>query len=576
VEQALILGRYRPLAELGEGGHGAVTLAFDTKMARRVAIKRIPLSHAGVRRLTDTTGLAEARTAAMLNHPNIVTVHEWDTDLDEAFLIMEHVDGVSLAELLDEYAPLDADEAAAVLAPICAAVAFAHDNGVLHLDLKPENVLVTRDGLVKVGDFGVASLTNAAGQAISAGGTLGYMPPEQLHGEKVDVRSDIWALGALAYEVLADAVPFASDTVEGALYKAEYVPPPAPGDFVDTLPPEIDEVLLSALSSEPAGRHRSVESFAAELMPSLGDPAQGRIGLGTLVAELVAEEEPGEDAAMRRLGLWDRLARREPFLRRAAAALVCGWLAWAGIGAIGLAWPTSLGAAAVVGVAAAFAPQAGLGVGIIVLAAGAFSLSPLVGATVAVAGALWWAALGRRGGWEGFAPFLAPVFGALGLGPALPLLIGFFLPGSWAAVASGAMTGLVAALVSAGGTNMPGTTAFVYWDRFPFAAPGALIHPIQPAEIYAQFLDRPLPLLIMVLCWAAAAGAMSLLARRATRPAAITGAVIGAVITFATVGPWMTGAQRIGTLTVVQWSVSLILMFVVIALGPPFGAEGDD
>jgi serine/threonine protein kinase len=146
VGQGLILGRYRPLAELGEGGHGAVDLAFDTKMARRVAIKRIPLSHAGVRRLGTTTGLAEARTSALLNHPNVVTVFEWDTDADEAFLIMEHVDGAPLSDLLDAYAPLEPDEAAAVLDPVCAALSFAHDNGVLHLDLKPENVLVTRDG----------------------------------------------------------------------------------------------------------------------------------------------------------------------------------------------------------------------------------------------------------------------------------------------------------------------------------------------------------------------------------------------------------------------------------------------
>jgi serine/threonine protein kinase len=93
VDEGLILGRYRPLAELGEGGHGAVDLAFDTKMARRVAIKRIPLTRRGIQILSSTTGLREARTAALLNHPNIVTVHEWDTDDDEAFLIMEHVDG---------------------------------------------------------------------------------------------------------------------------------------------------------------------------------------------------------------------------------------------------------------------------------------------------------------------------------------------------------------------------------------------------------------------------------------------------------------------------------------------------
>ncbi len=579
MEQALILGRYRPLADIGEGGHGTVTLAFDTKMARRVAIKRIPLSHAGVRRLGGTTGLAEARTSAMLNHPNIITVHEWDTDLDEAFLIMEHVDGVSLAQLLDAYAPLDADEAAGVLAPICSALSFAHDNGVLHLDLKPENVLVTRDGLVKVGDFGVASLTNAAGQAISAGGTLGYMPPEQLRGEAVDVRSDVWALGALAYEVVTGAVPFASDTVEGALYKAESVVPPTPGDFIDTLPPEADEVLLTALSPEPADRYPAAEAFAADLLPSLGDAATGRDGLKTLVAELVAEEEPGEDTALRRLGLWDRLARWEPVLRRAAAALVCGWMAWAGLTTIGLEWAVSLAAAAVVALAAAFAPQAGLAVGLIVLAAGGFTLSPLVGAFAAVAGAVWWAAFGRRGGWEGFVPFLAPLFGVFGLGPALPLLIGFFMPGTWAAVASGAMAGLVAALASGSGAipaGLPAAPGVTYWLAFPGAPMHALEYPLRTAQTYAQYLERPLPLLVMVACWAAAAGIMSLLARRATRPAAVAGAITGAVVSLTTVGPWMTGGQRIGMLSVVQWSASLILVFVVIALGPPVGAEQDE
>ncbi|MDO8963178.1 MAG: serine/threonine-protein kinase, partial [Coriobacteriia bacterium] len=328
MEHELILGRYRPLADLGEGGHGAVTLAFDTKMARRVAIKRIPLSHAGVRRLSDTTGLAEARTTAMLNHPNIVTVHEWDTDSDEAFLIMEHVDGASLAELLDAYAPLDADEAAAVLTAVCSVLAFAHDNGVLHLDLKPENVLVTRDGLVKVADFGVASLTNAAGQAISAGGTLGYMPPEQLRGEKVDVRSDLWALGALSFEVLTGAVPFASDTIEGALYKAEYVAPPSPGEFVPELPARLDEILLTALACEPQERYGDVVDFAADLLPLLGDPAAGREGLAALVAELTAEDEPAEGYGFARVGLWDRLVTSEPLLRRVAAVTVCGWLGW--------------------------------------------------------------------------------------------------------------------------------------------------------------------------------------------------------------------------------------------------------
>jgi serine/threonine protein kinase len=328
-EHGLILGRYRPLSELGEGGHGAVDLAFDTKMTRRVAIKRIPLSHAGVRRLGQTTGLAEARTAALLNHPNIVTMYEWDTDEDEAYLIMEHVDGCSLADLLDAYSPLDADEAAAVLTPVCSALAFAHDNGVLHLDLKPENVLVTRDGLVKVADFGVASLTNAAGQAISAGGTLGYMPPEQLRGEAVDARTDSWALGALAYEVVTGSVPFAADSIEEALRKAEDVVPPMPGDIIGAVPREIDDIVMTALAADPDARFTSAAGFGAQLLAVLGDPQSGREALREMVAELVAEEEATAHGGVGGPGLWDRLARTS---RRSCASWppsgAAGWDGW--------------------------------------------------------------------------------------------------------------------------------------------------------------------------------------------------------------------------------------------------------
>jgi serine/threonine-protein kinase len=568
VEHELILGRYRPLAELGEGGHGTVTLAFDTKMARRVAIKRIPLSHAGVRRLNDTTGLAEARTTAMLNHPNIVTVHEWDTDLDEAFLIMEHVDGSSLSDLLDAYAPLDADEAAAVLAPICSALAFAHDNGVLHLDLKPDNVLVTRDGLVKVGDFGVASLTNAAGQAISAGGTLGYMPPEQLHGERVDARSDLWALGALSFEVLTGAVPFASDTIEGALYKAAYVEPPAPGEFVPELPTEVDEVLLAALAAEPSERYRDVADFTADLLPLLGDPTAGRARLAALVTELTAEDEFEQDEGLARLGLWDRLVTSEPLMRRVAAVIVCGWLGWSGVSALGLGWPSALGATAVAAAAAAFAPPLGVAAGLVLLAAGAFARSLPLGLAVAVGGALWWAAAGRRRDWAGLAPFFAPVFGAAGLAPALPLLIGFFMPGTWLAVAVGAASGAVAVLAAVAS----GTTAAPYLH----VAPRFLAAPLSAMGAGLPPIGLLLPALAVVVGWGLAAGAASLAARRAARPAAVAGTLSGALATLAATGPWVTGGQRLDGQTALQVGLSLILVMAVIVLGPPIAGEPDE
>ncbi|MCE5204427.1 MAG: serine/threonine protein kinase, partial [Actinomycetia bacterium] len=227
VDRPLIVDRYRPLADLGAGGHGSVTLAFDTKMARRVAIKRLPLPQDRFGRATPRTGLAEARTAALLNHPCIVTVHEWDTDSDEAFIVMEAIDGASVADILNETrAPLDLDEAAAVVDAVAAALEFAHQNGVLHLDLKPANVLVSRDGHVKVADFGVSALTDATGRARGSAGTLGYMPPEQLRGRPLDVRTDEWAFASLVYRILTNVNPFDADHPEDALFRAEIAPVP--------------------------------------------------------------------------------------------------------------------------------------------------------------------------------------------------------------------------------------------------------------------------------------------------------------------------------------------------------------
>jgi eukaryotic-like serine/threonine-protein kinase len=568
VDEGLILGRYRPLAELGEGGHGAVDLAFDTKMARRVAIKRIPVTRRGIQILSSTTGLREARTAALLNHPNIVTVYEWDTDVDEAFLIMEHVDGASLAELLDLYAPLSLDEAAAVLEPVAEAVAFAHDNGVLHLDLKPENVLITRDGLVKVADFGVAALTNAAGQALSAGGTLGYMPPEQLRGEEVDARTDVWALAALAFQVLTGAVPFASDSIEGSLFKAEETGIPVPGEFEPSLPRAVDDVLMRALSPEASDRQHGVRSLASELLVELGDQRVGRDSLRALAAEMTFDEETGEESSLLRLGLWDRLAMRSGLAERFATALAAGWLAWAGMAPLGSPWPASVAAVAVAATAGYFAPSLGLGAGLVVLAAGAFRIGWPLGAAVGIAGALWWVALGRTRPGAGATPVFAPLAGVLHVSPALPVLAGFFIEGVWTAGAAGAAAGLV--MVVASIASRAGVLADVAWP--------ALVAPLS-APWPASALTGSVALrgAATVLAWGLAGILSALGARRGTRLGALTGAAVGLVVCSAALGPWMTVGSRMEPAALLQMGVASILIVVIVALGPPVhaGDTGD-
>lgn len=572
MDEGLILGRYRPLAELGEGGHGTVDLAFDTKMARRVAIKRIPVSRRGIQILSSTTGLREARTAALLNHPNIVTVHEWDTDADEAYLIMEHVDGVSLSELLDLYAPLNPDEAAAILGPVAEAMTFAHENGVLHLDLKPDNVLITRGGLVKVTDFGVAALTNAAGQALSAGGTLGYMPPEQLRGDPVDARTDVWAFAALSFQVLTGAVPFASDSIEGALFKAERTGVPVPGEFEPALAREIDDVLMPSLSADADDRHPDLRSLAVELLSHLGDPAVGRESLRALVGDMTSDEEPDdEEESLLRLGLWDRLAIRSGLAERAVAAVAAGWLAWVGMAPLGFPYLASVAALIVASAAGYFAPALGLGAGLVVLTAGAFRVWWVLGLAVALAGALWWVAVGRRHPGAGVVPVFAPLAGVLHVSPALPVLAGFFLEGVWVSGAAGAASGAVMVLASI--VSRSAVLAGVAWPALvaPLSAPW-------PAGALAD--AEALRAAVIIAAWGVAGMLSSLGARRGTRLGALIGAVAALAVCAAALGPWMTAGSRMAPAALLQLGIASILVAAVIALGPPVQADdredGDD
>lgn len=159
----LILDRYRPIEVKGEGGSGKVEICWDTRIQRRVAIKRMPISSEWAN--GSIPGLAEARTGAMLSRPSIVSVYDFDTVDNEAFLIMEAIEGPSLAQIIDDTPPatFDLDIAAAIVLAVGDAIEFAHENQVLHLDIKPDNILVNRNGACKVSDFGVSELADAQG-----------------------------------------------------------------------------------------------------------------------------------------------------------------------------------------------------------------------------------------------------------------------------------------------------------------------------------------------------------------------------------------------------------------------------
>ena len=575
MEQPLILDRYRPLEDLATGGFGEVVLAFDTRMQRRVAIKRMPITPArGVAAVTPI-GLAEARTAALLNHPAIVTVHEWDTDSDEAFIIMEYIDGLSLARLLDEEGPLDLDEAAAVVASVAEALEFAHYNGVLHLDIKPENVLITRDGLVKVTDFGVAALSEATGHGPAVGGTLGFMPLEQLRGAEVDERTDVWAFAALCYEMLTDANPFSSESVEGAIFKAEIVDPPAPSEFASHLAAAIDDILLAALSTHQIDRYADIEEFSTRLLDHLGDPQAGQESLAEITSAYVTEQPDSAKEGMRTLGLWDRMGPWTTRLGRGVAALGAGWLAWAGILPIAEGTYAPLAAGIFAGVAALLAPGLGVGVALLALGAGIAAAGwwwAAIGLLL-VSAAAWWVA-GREGG--GLTPaVITPALGSIKLSLASPMIAGFVQRPLQAAV-NGAFGALLVMLASAAsGARAPYLD--VGWALFRDPLGSRVV-----AGGVRELLSTPAPLAVMA-AWALAAALMSLMCRLSHRPAAFAGAALAGLTLYGgyLAAEFITQALSAGDASATwlgenllpHFTASLILMVLVIAAGPPVRAE---
>ncbi len=577
MESQLILERYRPLEELGEGGFGTVVLAWDTRMQRRVAIKRLPLPVDSRGVVQRPPGLAEARTAALLNHPAIVTVFDFDTDADEAFIVMEHVDGTSLGRLLDiAGGALTLDETAAVVDSVAAALEFAHANGVLHLDIKPENVLVTRDGRIKVADFGMAELSSLQGHGPAWGGTPGYMPLEQLEGKTVSVRTDEWALAALVFELLTGDNPFAEETVEAAVVRLQAYEPPLLSQYQPALPRPLDDVLSVALENNPRDRYESVTAFADALMVHVGDISAGCESLAEMVDTSVEEADDGEPG-LDSVGMWDRLGGRVgSLLLRLVAATESGWLAWAGLTPLALDGPALLGAVALVTAAGALAPSLGVGLGLGCLIVGVFvSGAWIVGGSVLIGGAVWWWLLARRSAGAAVLPLAAPVLSIARMGLAQPLLSGFALT-PLPAAATALLGGVLAALASA--VSATGAPYLSVW------APYALdVWSAELAMASIRALATSPAAYVALAGWPLAAVIMSVACGRATRLGALVGAVGGSA---ALAGSYLLAdlvangdamaRQWAGNDLAVGLTASLILTLIVAMLGAPIRAETDD
>ena len=289
-----LLKRYRPLETRAAGGFGSVEVCLDVRLKRRVAIKRIPLSSPLSATPEDVRAqaLAEARTAGLLSHPNIVSVIDFTYDADYAYLVMEYVDGMSLAEFLaavDGHS-LTYDECACIADALVQALAYAHENRVLHLDIKPANVMIDHSGHVKLTDFGMAKLASAAGFGGARGGTVGYMPPEQLAGEAVDERCDIFSLATVLYESLLATAPFAADTAADSLERIERGAA-APSKLLPDIPASAEEALMNAMAADPDERVSDVQAFGDAFLEDLGDARAGRLSLARIIERLCADDE---------------------------------------------------------------------------------------------------------------------------------------------------------------------------------------------------------------------------------------------------------------------------------------------
>lgn len=537
--QNLILNRYRPLEEAGAGGFATVLAAWDTRIQRRVAIKCLRLdgyaSPADARSSREIPGLDEARTAAMLSDSHIVGVYDFDVSGAQAYLIMEYMDGITLTELMREEGALSLDVATCVFEAVAGALETAHENQVLHLDIKPDNVLINRQGQVKVADFGLSQLSHAAGYGRAAGGTIGYMPLEQMRLEACDARTDEWALAALTYEMLVGENPFRApglDAAERAIEQAEVF---VPSMVRDDLNEEIDEALFGALAIDRDDRFDSVELFADAMLPHMGDARRGARELAVLVGEACDDGAgfdegggaasaflPGRGGAYAGLSMFDHMApRTKALVARLWAAVVCGFAAFEAAANIpacmtvaGRMEPTFWG---VVGVAVAAAlawPGAGaaFAVGALVVAL-ALAGSPFLALALALAGVAWLALGGAR--WHACANVgaTAVLAGAFGFAPVVPLLAGYFLNIKHALAAT------VFAVVSAFCLACAGSLDLTGWNVFAFGAmPGA-----SAMENAALSLVASPSMWAMAVSWLAAAVVGSLLCARGNRGLAACG-----------------------------------------------------
>ena len=268
------LGRYDLIRVLGKGAMGVVYEGRDPNLERRVAIKTVKVENLSEEAAAEYESRfrTEARSAARLQHPNIVSVYDSDRDGDIAFLVMEYIQGDDLKHHLDKGIRYSLEQSLKMIRDLLAALDYAHKAGIVHRDIKPANLLIEPGGRVKLTDFGVARIQDSDEATRTQGsmvGTLKYMAPEQVQGLKIDSRADLFSVGVVLYQLLTDKRPFDGDNDFSIIHQIIGHTPPAPSSFNSRLPTAIDAVVARALTKDREQRFATARDFAAALQSAI-------------------------------------------------------------------------------------------------------------------------------------------------------------------------------------------------------------------------------------------------------------------------------------------------------------------
>ena len=288
--------RYELEELVGTGGMSSVYRAHDRLLERDVALKVLHQQF-----VADTDYVErfrrEARSVAQLSHPNIVTVIDRGEQDGRQFIVFEYINGENLKALVERKGPLPEQEAVRLALQIARALGFAHDNGLVHRDVKPQNVLLNGDGQAKVTDFGIARSLDVKGGLTQTGtvmGTSDYIAPEQARGSRVDAQSDIYSLGAVLYELLTGEVPFPGDNFVAVAMRHINEPPPSVRERRPDVSPRLDALIRRAMAKEPRDRFGSMDELCVELTACLG-PETAASGAQTMVVPRRKPPRPPAD-----------------------------------------------------------------------------------------------------------------------------------------------------------------------------------------------------------------------------------------------------------------------------------------